>query len=223
MYYLVQACTVSTIDTLASFQSHADKNVVVLFARSTVRLEGRKLAVEKLVSGKKLVFKVNHKADWTREVTTNNCLTNQPLKKWVVVYVAKNADVVKNFVSLMIKLAPKMGIQVAQPAMVELPNDRPETYVTNIRNSVDPSVQLVCAVMPTPRDDRYAAVKKLCCVEKPVPSQVINFKTISNEKKVSSVVQKVALQINCKLGGELWGCEIPMKSLMVGFLNILLS
>ena len=32
---------------------------------------------------------------------------------------------------------------------------------------------------------RYAAVKKLCCVERPVASQVINFKTISNEKKVS--------------------------------------
>ena len=29
------------------------------------------------------------------------------------------------------------------------------------------------------------------------------------------MVQKVALQINCKLGGELWACEIPMKNLMV--------
>ena len=31
---------------------------------------------------------------------------------------------------------------------------------------------------------RYAAVKRVCCVERPVASQVINFKTISNEKKV---------------------------------------
>ena len=54
-------------------------------------------------------------------------------------------------------------------------------------------MQLVYAVMPVSRDDRYATVKKLCCVEKPVASQVINFKTISNGKKVSSVVQKVAL------------------------------
>ena len=154
MYYLVQACIVSTIDTFGSFQSHADKNVVVLFARSTVRLEGRKLAVEKLVSGKKLVFKVNDKADWTREVTTNNCLTSQPLKKWVVVYVQKNADVVKNFVQLMLKLAPKMGFQVAQPEMAELPNDRTETYVKTIRDKTDPSLQLICAIMPTPRDDR---------------------------------------------------------------------
>ena len=46
-------------------------------------------------------------------------------------------------------------------------------------------------------------------------SQVINYKTIANEKKVSSVVQKVALQINCKLGGELWACSTPFKNMMV--------
>ena len=52
------------------------------------------------------------------------------------------------------------------------------------------------------RSDRYAAIKKLCIAEKPVASQAINLKTISNEKKATSVVQKIALQINCKLGGE---------------------
>ena len=39
-------------------------------------------------------------------------------------------------------------------------------------------------------------------------------KTISDERKVTSVVQKILLQINCKLGGELWGCSIPLKNLM---------
>jgi len=29
-----------------------------------------------------------------------------------------------------------------------------------------------------------------------------------------SVVQKVALQINCKLGGELWGITLPKKNMM---------
>ena len=136
-------------------------------------------------------------------------LTAIDLKKWSVIYVTKNEAVAKNFVSLMQKLAPKMGMKVSQPDTTALPNDRTETYLKAIRDSVNPSVQIVVTIMPTPRDDRYSAVKKLCCVEKPVPSQVINFKTISNEKKVSSVVQKVALQINCKLGGELWGCSIP--------------
>merc|ERR1719187_1672471 len=147
--------------------------------------------------------------------TNNHMLTAVDLKKWTVVYVQKNEAVVQNFVSLMIKLSPKMGMKVAQPAMSQLANDRTETYLKTIRDSVNPAVQLVVAIMPTPRDDRYAAVKKLCCVEKPVASQVINYKTIANEKKVSSVVQKVILQINCKLGGELWACSTPFKNLMV--------
>ena len=61
------------------------------------------------------------------------------------------------------------------------------------------------------RSDRYAAIKKLCIAEKPVANQCCNLKTISNEKKVTSVVQKIALQINCKLGGE-----VPMDP-SVGF------
>lgn len=73
-------------------------------------------------------------------------------------------------------------------------------------------VQLVVTIFPTSRDDRYNAIKKLCCVECPVPSQVINAITISKKPKLRSVVQKVALQINCKLGGELWSVEIPSVS-----------
>jgi aubergine-like protein len=42
--------------------------------------------------------------------------------------------------------------------------------------------------------------------------QVIIGKTIGDQKKIRSVVQKIALQINCKLGGELWGVSIPFVS-----------
>jgi aubergine-like protein len=45
--------------------------------------------------------------------------------------------------------------------------------------------------------------------------QVVCVKTISNEKRLQAVAQKVVLQINCKLGGELWGCRTPFKRLMV--------
>ena len=77
-------------------------------------------------------------------------------------------------------------------------------------------------IMPNlaaPQEDLVEDID-LHSAEKPVPRQVINLKTINNEKKVNSVVQMVALQINCKLGGELWGCEIPMENLMVCFSNI---
>lgn len=44
---------------------------------------------------------------------------------------------------------------------------------------------------------------------------MINSKTVSNPTKLRSIVQKIALQINCKMGGELWAVSIPTKTLMV--------
>ncbi|KAI4542321.1 hypothetical protein MG293_007700 [Ovis ammon polii] len=44
---------------------------------------------------------------------------------------------------------------------------------------------------------------------------VINVRTIGQPTRLRSVAQKILLQINCKLGGELWGVDIPLKQLMV--------
>ncbi|XP_077008857.1 piwi-like protein 2 isoform X4 [Tamandua tetradactyla] len=45
--------------------------------------------------------------------------------------------------------------------------------------------------------------------------EVINIRTIGQPTRLRSVAQKILLQINCKLGGELWGVDIPLKQLMV--------
>ena len=58
------------------------------------------------------------------------------------------------------------------PSFIAIRDDRTETYLRNIRDNLNPQVQVVVIIFPTSRDDRYSAVKKLCCVESPVPSQV---------------------------------------------------
>jgi len=80
-------------------------------------------------------------------------------------------------------------------------------------------LQIIVAICPTSRDDRYSAIKKTCCVDLPIPSQVIIGKTIGDPKKLRSVCQKIALQMNCKLGGELWGVPIPLVSGTYGFMD----
>lgn len=65
-----------------------------------------------------------------------------------------------------------LPFKVQKPQMIELRDDRTESYVRVIRENLHPSIQMVVIIFPTSRDDRYAAVKKLCCVESPVPSQV---------------------------------------------------
>ncbi|NXH84108.1 PIWL2 protein, partial [Edolisoma coerulescens] len=106
-----------------------------------------------------------------------------------------------------------LGVRLAQPSLQELRDDRIESYVRSIRSALgsQDKVQLLLCIIPGGRDDVYGAIKKLCCVQTPVPSQVINAQSLTGHPgKIRSVVQKVLLQINCKLGGQLWGVDIPL-------------
>lgn len=44
---------------------------------------------------------------------------------------------------------------------------------------------------------------------------MINSRTLKNEAKNRSIVQKIALQMNCKLGGTLWAVKIPLRNTMI--------
>ena len=72
--------------------------------------------------------------------------------------------------------------------------------------------------MASKREDKYNALKKVCCIQNPVPSQNIVSRTLPDDpknNKFSSVTQKIALQINATLGGSLWAVKIPMKKMML--------
>lgn len=70
--------------------------------------------------------------------------------------------------------------------------------------------QLVVCLCPTARTDRYSAIKKFCCREVPVQSQVVNCSTINRENRMIPVVQNIVIQINNKLGGASWTLRIPL-------------
>jgi len=181
----------------------------------TLAMQGRQLQPETLFFGGNRKESAGLKADWGRAATNNPVLTSVPLSKWAIFFLNKHAGEAKEFCKVMQQQGPKMGIKIANPKVVSLPNDRTETYLKAIREVIDPTVQLVLTIVPQQKADRYAAIKKLCCLEKPIASQVVVQRTINNAKKLSSVAQKIALQINCKLGGELWACQTPFQDLMV--------
>ena len=63
--------------------------------------------------------------------------------------------------------------------------------------------------------EHYAAIKKKCVIESPIPSQCITSTVLNKPKGLMSVATKVAIQMNCKLGGEPWAVQIPMKDTMI--------
>uniref|UniRef100_A0A663ECB4 Piwi-like protein 2 n=1 Tax=Aquila chrysaetos chrysaetos TaxID=223781 RepID=A0A663ECB4_AQUCH len=155
---------------------------------------------------------------WNREVTREASISAIAMNYWLLVYPKRLQDLAKNLVATMESVCGPIGMRVSRPALVELKDDRIETYAKTIRTVLDSEdkVQLLLCIISSSREDLYGAIKKLCCVQSPVPSQVINAQTLAGQLgKMRSVVQKVLLQLNCKLGGELWGVDIPLKHLMV--------
>nr|CAD7440665.1 unnamed protein product [Timema bartmani] len=165
--------------------------------------------------GKNGKFPGSYQADWGSQCTRNQVLVAVNLNNWVVVYVPKDQRVSNDFVSTMKRVGPQMGIMVSDANMVPLRDDRVETFLRALRESITPSTQIVVIICPSARTDRYSAIKKLCCVEKPIASQVINARTIMKQDKIRSITQKICLQMNCKLGGSLWRVQIPFKNVMV--------
>ena len=76
---------------------------------------------------------------------------------------------------------------------------------------------MVFCLLPNRKADTYAAVKKLCCLDHdpPIASQCLLVSTIRAEDKVVAVATKVAIQMNCKLGGEPWMIQQKAANTMV--------
>uniref|UniRef100_A0A8C1F0U8 Piwi-like protein 2 n=1 Tax=Cyprinus carpio carpio TaxID=630221 RepID=A0A8C1F0U8_CYPCA len=162
-------------------------------------------------------FVTSPSVDWSREVVRDPSISTVPLNCWAVFYPRRATDQAEELVTTFTRVAGPMGIRIERPIRVELRDDRTETFIKSIHSQLtsEPRVQLVVCIMTGNRDDLYSAIKKLCCIQSPVPSQAINVRTISQPQKLRSIAQKILLQINCKLGGELWTVNVPLKYLMV--------
>lgn len=69
----------------------------------------------------------------------------------------------------------------------------------------------VVVVLQSSRKDKYDNIKKYLCVDFPIPSQCVLARTLSRPQALLTVATKIALQIVCKIGGELWTVEIPVR------------
>ena len=141
-------------------------------------LEARQLGEETIIFGKNMQVSAGDQADFGRAATSNEVIEGIDLQTWLFVYTERDSKQANGFVDLMLKISRPLGVSVAPPTMQVLKDDRTDTYVQALRKQLEgnPKIQMVVILFPTARDDRYAAVKKICCSELPVPSQVGSFR-----------------------------------------------
>ncbi|KFV56605.1 Piwi-like 2 [Gavia stellata] len=147
------------------------------------RTQGRVLPTER-INLRHSSFVPAEDLSWNKEVTREASISAIAMNYWLLVYPKRLQDLAKDLVAAMESVCGPIGMHVSRPALVELKDDRIETYAKTIRSVLG--------------------------------SEVINAHPLTGQSgKMRSVVQKVLLQMNCKLGGELWGVDIPLKQLMV--------
>ncbi|KAH3764931.1 piwi A [Pelomyxa schiedti] len=132
------------------------------------------------------------------------------------VYPNRCGAVAKEFHDTLRRIATPMNIVLPEFTRIGLDNDNAYSYVGALREQLVRAVpDLVICLLPNEQKERYDEIKRLLTVDYPCPSQMVLMKSIEDQKKLLTICTRVAHQITCKLGGQLWNCNIPLKSTMI--------
>lgn len=136
-------------------------------------------------------------ADWSRDGRSLSHLSAKNLDRWILIFSQRDSQIAHSFVDALYKVCTpfgliiifhgfaliisdvySLGMRVDFPEMVELPNDRSESFIRAIETKAHPQLDLICCILTNNRKDRYDAIKKVLCVDCPVPSQVCRWRKI---------------------------------------------
>ena len=88
------------------------------------------------------------------------------LTKWAVIHSAKDEGLADEFVYTLKKVTPFLGMKLAAPKIIKLPDNKPPTYLSALYNIPDMNPQPFMVVVPNNKGDHYATIKKKCYKEK---------------------------------------------------------
>lgn len=142
------------------------------------------------------------RVDWTSRLKAGPMFKSIPLKRWAIVYPKRNEQESEEFVRCLIDVGRGMQYEMSNPKRVLLDDDRTDTYVKKLQELINIDPTLIMCIVTNNKADRYAAIKRLCCISHAIPTQVVLTKTITPKKPggVMSIASKVVIQLNCKLG-----------------------
>jgi len=184
------------------------------FSPKLLEMKGRLLNPETVILKTKVNYSSNN-ADWTREVQ-RGLFNPANITKWYMLYPERDRDKAVNFLRSMRQVAPGLGVNLAEPRQVALQGNRSGDYMYQLDKLIPTGPEMIFCVVPNDKGDQYACIKRRCCIEQPVPSQVVTVaKVLNKEKGYMSMATKVVTQMACKMGAEPWALEIPFKGAMV--------
>uniref|UniRef100_A0A1I8PZG7 Uncharacterized protein n=2 Tax=Stomoxys calcitrans TaxID=35570 RepID=A0A1I8PZG7_STOCA len=203
-----------SMDVLALWNMQLDRHLV--------EIPGRILPSEKIVFGNQATVVCDANADWSRDMRNKTMFSHVDIKRWYVIVPKRSLREVQEFVKCCIRAAASMRMHISEPRYEEMPDDRNGSYATAIDRTTAQDPQILMLVLPNSNEEKYSCIKKKCCVDRPVPSQVVTLRVIAprgdKASGLMSIATKVIIQMNAKLMGAPWMIDLPLSGLMtVGF------
>lgn len=86
---------------------------------------------------------------------------------------------------------------------------RVDNWIKVLKQKLKEGIQMVVLLLPGQKGkcQHYDDVKKFLLTEFPVPSQVVLVGTIAKGKNLRSIVSKILIQMNAKVGGIPWAVD----------------
>ncbi|XP_026813338.1 piwi-like protein Siwi isoform X2 [Rhopalosiphum maidis] len=183
-----------------------------------ITIPGRVLPQEMLYSGKNdSTYPAGINADWTAHLRSLPMYRHAEISNWVIVTPYMWSSDVGQFTNTLLRVANNMHFSLSRPRIVEIKDTQIKTYSDSLDRVVNEMSPLfILCVILTERNDLYSVIKRKLCIDRGIPSQVVLAKQV--QKNNMSVCTKIAIQINCKLGGAPWRVKIPeSKMMIIGF------
>ncbi|XP_034068438.1 piwi-like protein 1 [Gymnodraco acuticeps] len=184
------------------------------FDRELLKMTGRVLPGERIFQGSRSYDFNPMMAEWAKEMRGMPVISSPPIDKWFMFHTRRNVNEAMSLMQTLGKVSAPLGIRMQKAVMIEY-DDQLESLLRALQHNVTPQTQMVVVVLASNRKDKYDSIKKYLCVDCPTPSQCVVARTLSKPQALMTIATKIALQMACKVGGELWSVEIPLKQLMI--------
>lgn len=175
-----------------------------------VTLTGRVLPAGSIMLGSNANFKINDQTgSFDRDI--QNVMFSQPnLDKWGVFFCENDRKLVEtSFMTTLNQVIGTYKVQCSKPALFGVKSDRWNDWDSILKGNLNPSIKMIVCILPGNRGKArlYDDLKRMTFSSLPVPSQVILNGTLKKDKGLRSVINKVIMQINAKVGGVPWALQ----------------
>lgn len=185
------------------------------FSNQLVDVKGRQLPGEEIFgNGSRSSYQVSN-ADWGNCFRNWKCSSSKGLEKWIILVPQRDQNAAEELKTALINIFPGIGMSVANPKVEALADSKMNDYRAALDKWTARKPEMVVAILPNKNEDLYSMIKRHCIIKTPTPSQCVVAALLKKPKGLMSVATKIALQMNCKLGGQLWTVKIPIKGVMV--------